>query len=175
MGNIAGNQNRDRVARDNYPTDPAWVVPLLTRVLLPGAVWEPAAGDGAISNELMNRRFEVISSDLATGQDFLTCSKPPGVESIVTNPPFTLLAEFIKRGLGHDPTVLALLVGLHYLGGEMRAREIYRPTPPTRVLIIPQRMRVYGKVSQFNHAWLVWSKYDDPDMTALEWVDAEKR
>jgi hypothetical protein len=166
MGNIAGNQhNNNRHPRDDYPTDPAWVRVLLNHVELPDAVWEPAAGNGAMVNELSKTKA-VIGTCITSGLNFLSAEKPDMVRSIVTNPPYRLTSEFICKGLEHKPDVLAMLVGLHYLGGISRCDEIFIPTPPSLLLLIPERMKVNGASSQFNHCWLVWEKGKQTTTTA---------
>jgi hypothetical protein len=124
----------------------------------------------AMANELGKTAF-VIATDITTGTDFLTAPLPQTALSIVTNPPYRLANEFIYTGLRHEPEVLALLVGIHFLGGIERANMIYMPTPPTKVIIIPERMKVHGQASQFNHCWLVWdAKEHGP--TELIWEHA---
>lgn len=171
MSNIGGNQhNPNRLANDNYPTDPAWTRALVRNVRLPGPIWEPACGEMAMADEL-RQVASVIETDITTGTDFLTAPLPDGVKSIVTNPPYRLANEFIQAGLGHDPVVLALLVGIHFLGGVDRTDRIYGPAPPAKVIVIPERMKVHGNSSQFNHCWLVWdARANGP--TELIWEHA---
>jgi hypothetical protein len=60
---------------------------------LPRRLWEPAAGDGAISSPLQAAGFDVVASDIADyggeaitpGVDYLTAPLPSGVEGVVTN------------------------------------------------------------------------------------------
>jgi hypothetical protein len=123
-----------------------------------------------MANEL-RQVASVIETDITTGTDFLTAPLPNGVKSIVTNPPYRLANEFIYAGLRHEPEVLALLVGIHFLGGVDRTDRIYGPAPPAKVIVIPERMKVHGNSSQFNHCWLVWdSKEHGP--TELIWEHA---
>lgn len=169
---IAGNQRGQRWDRDDYPTDPAWVKVLCDHVTLPGPIWEPAAGKMQMSSALAKYSGQpVISSDITMGENFLINKPPMAIQSIVTNPPYSLLDEFIARALMWDPKVVAMLVGLHFLGGAGRYRRIYQAQarPPTRVIIVPERMKVHGKASQFNHAWLIWDTRRAPGGTQLIW------
>lgn len=172
MARIAGNQqNGERNPTDDYPTAPGW-----TRVLnefLPTDVdiWEPAAGTGMMADELMRLGHRVIATDIQhTGEDFLaeTTLRAPFV---VTNPPYRLALEFALHALSLQPDCLALLVGWHLLGGARRSRALWEAHPPTFVVMIPERMRVDGKPSQFNHAWVVWNRWDDSP-TGLVWRHA---
>lgn len=169
-GRIAGNQTADRHPRDAYPTQPAWTRVLLDRVQLRGGVWEPAAGDGAMSRIIETAGYEVRSTDIVDGVDFLTCTDRAG--TIITNPPYKDLDEFVSHGLQQADHMLCLLVGWHFLaGGARRADGTWIPHPPTRIIVIAERMRVNGSPSQFNHAWVIWDK-SAQGPTTLEWAHA---
>jgi hypothetical protein len=85
----------------------------IERKFLPGRIWEPAAGDGAIARPLQDAGFTVILSDLLdygwhgsrSGVDYLKAKPPAGVEAIVTNPPFKIAQQFLEKALSE--------VGLH--------------------------------------------------------------
>lgn len=156
MGRIAGNQTdtpRDGV--DWYPTDPRWTQALIDNVKLPGSVWEPAAGDGAMARVLEHAGYAVRATDLIAGHDFLTSQDR--ADTIVTNPPFRHLHGFVQQGLRQANCMLCLLVGWHLVaGGRRRYDALWGVRPPTEVIVVVERMPVLGKSSQFNHAWLVW-------------------
>lgn len=82
---------------DFYASPYAVLPPLLAQEgrKLPGAIWEPACGNGALVLPLRNRGFTVWASDLvdrgcpdAAVADFFEAPVPEGAEAIVTNPPF---------------------------------------------------------------------------------------
>jgi hypothetical protein len=116
---------------DLYETPAAAIRVLIRTVDLPGVVWEPAAGRGAISREIEATGRRVVKSDLAaypgaddgiqSGVDFLLEREPPpGVEAIVTNPPYKLGDDFVRHGLRLGLPVYALL-RLAYLEGAARS------------------------------------------------------
>lgn len=85
-----------------------------------GRIWEPSAGRGAISRELIKAGFDVVSQDLvdypgrdpgiAAGIDFLMERvAPEGCGAIITNPPYKLADQFIRHGLTLAPQVIVLL------------------------------------------------------------------
>jgi hypothetical protein len=100
---------------DPYFSPPEATASLLhiDREFLPGPIWEPAAGDGAIARPLQDAGFTVISSDLLdygwhgsrSGVDYLKAKPPAGVEAIVTNPAIqdrpTIPREGAERGWLH--------------------------------------------------------------------------
>jgi predicted RNA methylase len=108
------NSGFERIANDLYET-PAWVTNVLLDAVsgLPHRVWEPACGNGKISNALGIAGFEVTSSDIldrgyslqTSRADFLSTNKLPGEGrwAIITNPPFgargTQALYFIRHAL----------------------------------------------------------------------------
>lgn len=169
MPRIAGNQAADRHPADDYPTDDRWTRILLDNVALRGEVWEPAAGEGRMA-KVLAERYQVRATDLYGDPpvDFLDCSDM--ADTIVTNPPYRLLDDFIVHGLAQSREMLCLLMGWHFLaGGAGRVSDIWRPNPPDRILVVPQRMHVGGKPSQFNHAWVVWDHRRPARAPSLEW------
>lgn len=88
-----------RIEHDNYET-PQWVARALLPHLPepPPRIWECAAGTGQMASALISAGYDVISTDITTGQDFLTCD-PVQCGAIVTNPPYALAQEFIEHAL----------------------------------------------------------------------------
>lgn len=58
--------------------------------------WEPCRGYGAIEGFLRDDGHEVVGSDLSLGQDALLW-QPDTWDIVVTNPPWSLKGEFLKR------------------------------------------------------------------------------
>lgn len=165
---IAGNQTGSRHPADFYPTHPDWTRALLAHVDLTREVWEPACGDGAMVRVLERAGHEVRATDVATGHDFLGSDLRSG--SIVTNPPYRLLDEFVRHGLRQADEYLCLLVGWHLLaGGSRRVKSLWWVCPPNLVVALGERMPVNGSPSQFNHAWCVWDVANPAEKTVLRW------
>ena len=124
---------------DCYQTPPAAVHALLAHETIPGAVWEPACGPGAITRVLRAAGHHVVATDLvdydspdqdAAGVDFLLQQRtPPGVECIVTNPPYKLAGEFAAHALRLCPRVYMLLRLICYQGARPR-RARFRSARP---------------------------------------------
>ena len=94
---------------DPYFTPPAATFSLLAIEKLPHRIWEPAAGNGAISS-ILALTHQVYPSDIAdygnpeihTGIDYLNTDlsfPPDDLVGIVTNPPFKLALQFIQKSL----------------------------------------------------------------------------
>lgn len=165
-----------RAAGDFYTTDPAAVEALLRSGCVAtryNTVWEPACGNGRIS-EVLNKYFDtVVSTDLydrdygTSGIDFLeTKSMPDRCDIIITNPPYSLADEFVKHAMDILPyggTYWALM-NLSYLAGKKRKTEIYDHRYLRKVLIFSGRINCYkndiqtGHSSPVNYAWFCFVK-----------------
>ena len=97
-----------------YPTLGApWMVPALLRhVRVESVVWEPHAGQGHLTRELVAAGLEVIATDLVAydsiegappsvhGIDFLQQrSVPEGVRSIIMNPPYDGAQNHVEHAI----------------------------------------------------------------------------
>jgi hypothetical protein len=88
-----------RIEGDGYVT-PRWVsealIPHLPRT--PTRILEPASADGGMANALRGVA-EVVEADISNGTDFLTAATAHCCDTIITNPPYKLAAQFIDRAL----------------------------------------------------------------------------
>lgn len=166
---------------DFYPT-PAWATRALIRhEVFEGNIWEPACGDGAMSEVLAETGRDVVSSDIvdrgygAPGIDFLTASQRAA--NIVTNPPYHSAEGFAARGLELASKKVCLLLRLAFLEGAARQRSLFATTPPTRVWVFSERITFYPKGAvqagsgTVAYAWFVWDKVA-PGPTELRWFPA---
>lgn len=174
---------------DLYETPSVATEALLRAEKLPATIWEPACGRGAICEVLKASGRHVIATDLVDygylgaipRYDFLmTLSAPVGVQAIVTNPPFKLAGEFVKRALGLCPLVIMLL-RLAFLESQKRS-DILDSGALARVHIFRNRLPMmhrdgWEKKTQSNamaFAWFVWdSNHCGPaTISRLSWETA---
>lgn len=174
----AAKRNADLGGPDFYPT-PAWAThALIDNEEFRGGIWEPACGDGAMSEVLGLTGASVTSSDLYdrgygdSGQDFLMTKRR--APNIVTNPPFNSAEGFVAIGLQASTSKFALLLRLAFLEGANRANTIFHRAPPARVWVFSERITFYMKGAQVAgsgttaYAWFVWDKaHAGP--TELKW------
>jgi len=180
-GMVQDRRVTSRKDADFWPT-PAWATEaLLARENLPGRVWEPACGDGALAVVLEAAGYAVDAMDLHDrghgrgAVDFLMEVKPPpGCRSIVTNPPFNLGTRFMAHALALDPDFLALFMPLSYLEGQERG-GIYDVRPPSRVWVFRRRVTLLkpgvgheGMRGAKAFAWYVWQGHHPPAPVA--WI-----
>src|SRR5262245_19373396 len=155
---------------DLYETPAVAVEALLRIETIPSVVWEPAAGRGAIVNVLRDAGHTVIASDVADygfpldfQRDFLLETKaPPGVEAIITNPPFMIAEKFVSHSLELAPLVI-MLARLAFLESERRTL-ILEGRGLARVHIFRNRLPMLHRdgwqgrkaSTGMAFAWFVW-------------------
>jgi hypothetical protein len=148
-------------------------------------VWEPAAGDGAISKILMTAGCDVLSTDIAdygwdgcrSGVDYLRTACVDGIGTIITNPPFRLAVQFAEKAL-REVGYVALLLRTNFLESTSRL-PFFRRHPPTRIWLSSRRLPMMhrhgwtGPQAPSNtwHAWFFWQR--GAEREALQWFDWE--
>ncbi len=175
-------RNADAEQNDYYATDPRAVEMLLAEEVFDRNIWEPACGEGHISEVLKKNGYDVYSSDLIergygdSGIDFLKCRTAYCGGDIITNPPYKFAREFVEKALelvveGHK---VAMFVKLTFLEGQAR-RELFRQHPPQTVYVSSARLEC-GKNGEFTgssavaYCWIVWQKgHYGP--THLKWIN----
>lgn len=140
-GLLTGNRTASKAVRgdDFYASPYAALPPLLVAEgkRLPRVLWEPAAGNGALVIPLRNRGFTVHATDM---RDWGCPDCDPEVDftsiladqhaamlrsrygpdfGIFTNPPFSIIEQFIERAVTFAPYV-AMLARLAFLESEGR-------------------------------------------------------
>jgi hypothetical protein len=169
---------------DFYPT-PEWATDaLLENEIFYGNIWEPACGDGAMSERLQKYYpdREIYSTDLyehgygATGADFLQTADDFRMDNIITNPPYEIANDFVITSLKHARNKVAMLMRLAFLEGQERYHTIFKTNPPARVWVFCERITMYKKYAEEKkgsgttaYAWFVWQKgYSGP--TKIMWL-----
>ena len=172
-------ENREK--DDFYPTPPEATEALLTREKFDGPIWEPACGDGAISEVLKKHGYHVNSTDLVDRGygwpriDFLMEFKALA-PNVITNPPYKYACEFARRAIELAPAKVAFLVRLQFLESKER-RELFNEYPPARVWVFSERLSMQrGRQATENDAtgmiafiWIVWD-HAHTGPTQLGWI-----
>lgn len=174
---IYGTGKNARKPMDFYPTPPEVTRALcdhLERHLLIGKgawIWEPACGDGAMSEVFIERGYNVFSSDIReTGykdqrsiHNFLDAMKMDvNSDWIITNPPFNVSEAFIHRCMNDRfNRPFALLLKSQYWHSMRRNSLFYERKP---MFICPLSWRPSfegkGKSSLMDFIWTIWGRED---------------
>ncbi|HHF0503370.1 TPA: DNA methyltransferase [Vibrio antiquarius] len=150
------------VPRELYPTPDECVISLLEKLTFRPSdkFLEPCYGTGAIFEKVMLPESQKSFAEIEKGIDYLTADF--GTQDvIITNPPFSLTEEFIRKSLSElapDGT-MAYLQRVNYLGSTKRLpfwREIGFPqkTP----VIVPRPRFVGGGSDSCEYMWFIWDK-----------------
>jgi hypothetical protein len=167
MPAVANKRTANLDGPDFYPT-PAWATNALLSVeKFSGSINEPCCGAGAMSVELSNAGYEVISSDMFNhgfGKSGIDARRLIGpVDNIVTNPPYNIAAEMLEHFLGIYRRKIALLLRLSFLESRKRY-PLFQRSPPSRIHIFSERLslcKAGGTVNgggTISYAWLVWMR-----------------
>jgi hypothetical protein len=169
------NVDGKRRKNDFYATPYSLTRLLLDRVKLNGSILEPACGDGAIVKVLKEREYELTSYDIEV--DFFTENRK--FNTIITNPPFSIANDFIKKAR-EISNEFYFLLPLSYLHGKARHDTIFHNTshPLERVFIftrypmLGEALREDGKhnTGMMVYAWYKFTK-DYQGKPEIEWLD----
>lgn len=183
----ASNHSRtDRESNDFYATEPRAVEKFLAALerdglMLSDPIWEPACGQGHISEVLDAAGYEVRSTDLVDRGygyvlDFLECEEP-WCATIMTNPPFKLSADFIRKALslvGVGQRVI-FFQRLNFLESAKRL-ALFEEFPIRYVYVHASRVgtAMGGDFERYHaksmaYAWYVWEKGYEGD-TVMRWI-----
>lgn len=186
MGVFAINgisQTAIREKNDYYATDPKAMHELLKYESFNKNVWEPACGEGNLSEVLKEYDYNVLSTDLIDRGypdeilDFLESDRKFNGD-IITNPPFKYTNEFILKSLDSVEigSKVAMFLKLNYLKGKTRYKEIYEKYPPLRVYVFCGKMACSKnnkpegyKHGAMDYAWFIWEKGQYAP-TELKWI-----
>lgn len=124
-------KTKDVQIRDLFQT-PRYAVELLIPFIPKNAIiWEPAAGELRISRILQSLGYKVVSSDIQEPTkhrqqiDFLNSTKSfvedNKIDTIITNPPFSLKFDFITKALELDVKNFGFLIPFDMCGFLHRA------------------------------------------------------
>lgn len=172
---------------DDFPTPP-WATRALLEHVVSGKAslssmtcLEPACGRGHMSVALAEYFGEVVSNDVfnygfGRVADFLKAEHAElSFDWVITNPPFKLGEEFIKRSLKiarHGVAMLARTVFIESVG---RYERLFNQTPPSAFAQFVERVpMVKGRIDKSastatGYGWLIWEK-SSLRATQLVWI-----
>jgi hypothetical protein len=176
----AGNHSglRSQRGAEQYATPACAVEPLPEVEPLPRHILEPCGPrDSPLVRTLEAHGHIVTAFDLVhDGIDFLEVTElPPDIGGLVTNPPFSLAADFVRHGLSLVPKVV-VLERIQWLESQGRA-DLFDSGTLARVHVfrsrVPRMHRVgwIGKPSSpaMCLAWFVFER-DHRGPPALRWI-----
>ena len=181
--------------REDFPTPPWGTRALVEWIIKPGSAplseqvaWEPACNRGYMAKPLAEYFGKVHTSDIFDygweGQDriedfLMPASQPTGhVHWTISNPPFGLAAQFVRRALEVSPNV-AMLVRTSFLEGCDRYENLFRTHRPSLIAQFAERLPIVkGRhdptaSTATAYCWLVW-RQGEPG-TQFVWIPPCRR
>ncbi len=160
--NGGGPEKRNRTGL--YSTPPDCIDALLDFIKIPcNSIMEPCAGAGAVSNRLRERGINVgYECDIdpqregIEKRDFLTLDDRKGCDAIITNPPFALFEDFVRKGFALGIETQAYLLKVNVFSA-MRRRNLFLEHTPSFKLDLQWRPDFLGGGSPtMDFCWVVW-------------------
>lgn len=178
-----------READDFYRTPPEPIRALLAaelpRLRALGLLWEPAAGDGAIVEEIAALGLPIHGSDMIDRdagfevKNFYDFRDAPA-KAILTNPPFNECNRdpgWIRHALVQlKVEYMALLLPVNWFGAAGRA-FLWAQFPPARVYIMRWRVDFTGQgAPPMLNCWVIWDQdhSGEPILRMLDRSDARQ-
>jgi len=164
-----------KTSLDDFPTPP-WATRALLEVLSRNrnlneqTCLEPACGRGYMLRPLaeyfeVSEGFDIFQYGKNELRDFLTYPyREQSYDWVITNPPFRLAEDFIRKALVIARIGVAILARTVFLESVGRYQNLYKNTPPVKFIQFSERVpMVRGRVdkkasSATGYAWFVWEK-----------------
>jgi hypothetical protein len=179
---VMGSRVEPDDSLDFFPTPPFATRALAECVLRPKflllpnqSVWEPACGEGHMSEVLKEYFGHVGATDIfdygyGNGRsDFLADTGTPLWDWIITNPPFgDRTIPFILRAIELARVGVAMFLRMQILEGQERFETVFKPHPPTLVAFFSERVPLCkGRWNPDGgtataYVWLVWMRDHAP-------------
>jgi hypothetical protein len=182
-----GNSRHSGYARaeNDWYVEPSWAVEALLDVeRFRGYTHDPACGCGTIPKAFRARDLEAGGSDIADRGfgdhkvDFLSplwLHLSHDIQNIVTNPPFKLALDFVRKALEISDHKVAVLQRLAWLESRERG-AFFESSPLARVYVFSRRVSMPPGGSDqpatggsIPFAWYVWDK-DHRGAPELRWL-----
>jgi hypothetical protein len=182
-----------KTSLDDFPTPP-WATRALVEHVIASKVslasmtcLEPACGRGHMSKALAEYFSEVVSYDVfeygfGGVADFLkTKHHDQSFDWVITNPPFKLGEEFIKRSIKIARRGVAMLARTVFIESVGRYEGLFKPNPPSAFAQFVERVpMVKGRLDKkastaTGYGWLVWEKMHPTARTQLAWIPPCRR
>ena len=165
-GNTIIGYGKNRKENDFYPTPKEVTQAFLNAVNWPSnlRVWEPACGQNHMVDVLKTRFDSVIGTDIEN--DFLTADMMD-VDACITNPPFSLSVEFIRKATRY-PYAAMLLKSTYWHA--VRRTKLFYDRRPSKILCLNWRPQFDERITKssptMDFIWTVW----EPESTKTEFI-----
>ena len=199
---VMSQRHEDSDSLDYFPTPPWATRALFWEVLMQpqfalfprieksdDRCLEPACGGGHMVKVLSEHFSKVESCDIADYgqdriQDFLALEYSQVIgayDYIITNPPFNLAEEFVRKALPMTRKCVAIFARTQFMESIGRYERLFKPNPPAIIAQFSERVPIVkGRLSATastatSYAWFIWRTDQNNDQTELVWIPPSRR
>lgn len=139
--------------------------------------WEPCSGDGRIlkyfDNVVLGTDINPRSSEVQK-QDFTKANKPDNIDGIITNPPFTLGYDLVKKSLFDWKIPCLVLMRVEYIAAKARQDVVKHLTDMHIVSDLIKFETETGRIVNGNGtgrcAWMLFDPNEIPEYIRMKYV-----
>lgn len=160
-----------RMKNDFYETPIAFTHILLEDIdrYMGSKILECCSGDGAISNVLKNKGFDVVTNDIEKDADMsydatqnaLWLRYHHSVSWVISNPPFKSAPIIVKKAYHTAKDGIAMLLRLTFLEPCKNRGDFLSHHPPNLIVLPRHSFTGDGSVDSVTCAWFYWIKNQD--------------
>ena len=176
---VLNNYEKDKETNKDHVATPRWVVEQiysLINIEQFEMCWFPFNNydsEFKLKADGLKLRYKATHKFDDLGNDFFVTEPPIGCDLMISNPPFSLQYEIIKRSFelidNGKIKSFALLLPLSTLETEKRANIYEKYSDKLAVIIFKRRIKFLGKSTSFNTG-CCWICYNIKGLPAISWI-----
>jgi len=177
----SNHSEHEREKHDYYATEPSVIDALFNVEEFSSCIWEPACGEGHLTERMRELGKIVFNSDLIDRgcnnetMNFLNYTKRIPTGDIITNPPYKYAQEFVEKAMEYTSNKVAMFLKLTFLEGQKR-KKLFEKYPPKNIYVFSARKKcaLNGDFKNTGssaacYAWFVWEKGFEGKPT-IDWI-----
>lgn len=175
---------KPRRKNDFYETPPVFTNILLEDIkgYMGKNVLECCNGDGAISNVLTKKGYQVVTNDIERDadtnydatEDALWMKHYHNVSWVISNPPFKSAPSIVKKAYHTAYDGIAMLLRLSFLEPCQNRGDFLSNHPPNLIVLPRHSFTGDGGVDSVTCAWFYWIKRQDDLLISNRFVTKDQ-
>ncbi len=170
--------NSDHVATPRYVVEDIYE---LINIKQYKSIWFPFNhydSEFKLKADELNLKYKATHKFDDLGNDFFTTNPPKDCDLMISNPPFSLQLEIIKRSFELVENGLiksfCLLLPLTTLETPKRAEVYEKYEDKLSIIILKKRVKFLGSKGSYPHA-LCWICYNIPGLKKILWIQGGRK
>jgi hypothetical protein len=161
---------KSKLGSDDFQTPKSALEPIVKYIPKHFTIWEPAQGKGNIVQFFQREGYEIIGSDIKDGVDFFEDKPNDKYDCIITNPPFSIKDEWLKRCYELEKPFM-LLLPMTALEGIKRGK-LYREYGVS-IHLYQKRINYETPSGEGGGAWFpsIWLSWGFVEPNTINYLD----